>query len=41
MSSENRAAHALGRAYPGGMSACVAAMNAKAKALGMTYKLVL
>lgn len=36
MSSENRAAHALGRTYPGGISACVAAMNAKAKALGMT-----
>lgn len=36
MSSENRAAHALGRSYPGGMSAFVKAMNAKAKALGMT-----
>jgi serine-type D-Ala-D-Ala endopeptidase (penicillin-binding protein 7) len=35
MSSENRAAHALARNYPGGLSACVAAMNAKAKALGM------
>jgi D-alanyl-D-alanine endopeptidase (penicillin-binding protein 7) len=35
MASENRAAHALGRTYPGGISACVAAMNAKAKALGM------
>jgi len=35
MSSENRAAHALGRNYPGGLSACVAAMNAKARALGM------
>ena len=35
MSSENRAAHALGRAHPGGMGAFVAAMNAKAKALGM------
>jgi D-alanyl-D-alanine endopeptidase (penicillin-binding protein 7) len=35
MSSENRAAHALGRTYPGGMSAFVALMNAKAKALGM------
>jgi D-alanyl-D-alanine endopeptidase (penicillin-binding protein 7) len=35
MSSENRAAHALGRNYPGGLSACVAAMNAKAQALGM------
>jgi len=28
MSSENRAAHALGRNYPGGLVACVAAMNA-------------
>src|ERR1700730_1699713 len=36
MSSENRAAHALGNNYPGGMPALVAAMNAKAKALGMT-----
>lgn len=36
MSSENRAAHALGRTYPGGVAACVAAMNAKAKSLGMT-----
>ncbi|MEO7151449.1 MAG: D-alanyl-D-alanine endopeptidase [Burkholderiaceae bacterium] len=35
MSSENRAAHALGRYYPGGIDAFVAAMNAKAKALGM------
>jgi D-alanyl-D-alanine endopeptidase (penicillin-binding protein 7) len=35
MSSENRAAHALGRAYPGGLPALVQAMNAKAKALGM------
>jgi D-alanyl-D-alanine endopeptidase (penicillin-binding protein 7) len=35
MSSENRAAHALCRAYPGGMQACVRAMNRKAKALGM------
>lgn len=33
--SENRAAHALGRTYPGGRAACVVAMNAKAKALGM------
>lgn len=33
--SENRAAHALGRTYPGGASACVRAMNAKAAALGM------
>ncbi|AIY40686.1 Murein-DD-endopeptidase [Collimonas arenae] len=36
MSSENRAASALGRNYPGGLPAFVAAMNAKAKALGMT-----
>lgn len=36
MSSENRAASALGRNYPGGEAAFVAAMNAKAKALGMT-----
>lgn len=35
MSSENRAAHALGRTYPGGLPAFVKAMNAKAKALGM------
>jgi serine-type D-Ala-D-Ala endopeptidase (penicillin-binding protein 7) len=36
MSSENRAAHALGNNYPGGMTAMVAAMNAKAASLGMT-----
>ena len=36
MSSENRAAHALGRTYPGGVPAFVAAMNARAHALGMT-----
>jgi len=35
MSSENRAASALGRNYPGGVQAFVAAMNAKAKELGM------
>ncbi len=35
MSSENRAAHALGRNYPGGLPAFVAAMNQKARALGM------
>ena len=35
MSSEHRATHALGRTYPGGMSAFVAAMNAKAQSLGM------
>jgi D-alanyl-D-alanine endopeptidase (penicillin-binding protein 7) len=36
MSSENRAAHALGRTFPGGMAAFVAHMNAKARLLGMT-----
>lgn len=36
MSSENRAAHALGRNYPGGIPAFVAAMNRKAQELGMT-----
>ena len=35
MSSENRAANALGRHYPGGLSAFVAAMNRKASTLGM------
>ena len=35
MSSENRAASALGRHYPGGINAFVAAMNAKARELGM------
>ena len=35
MSSENRAAAALGRNYPGGSAAFVADMNAKAKKLGM------
>jgi D-alanyl-D-alanine endopeptidase (penicillin-binding protein 7) len=35
MSSENRAAHAVARAYPGGLPACIRAMNAKARALGM------
>jgi len=35
MSSENRAANALGRHYPGGLSAFVSAMNAKAQQLGM------
>ena len=37
MSSENRAAHALGNNYPGGMPAMVAAMNAKAATLGMVH----
>jgi D-alanyl-D-alanine endopeptidase (penicillin-binding protein 7) len=36
MSSENRAAHALGVNYPGGVPALVKAMNAKAAALGMS-----
>ena len=36
MSSENRAAHALGRTYPGGLEVFVAQMNAKARLLGMT-----
>jgi len=36
MASENRAASALARHYPGGMPAFVAAMNAKAASLGMT-----
>lgn len=37
MSSENRAAHALGRNYPGGILAFVRAMNDKARALGMRH----
>lgn len=36
MSSENRAASALGRNYPGGVRAFVVAMNEKARELGMT-----
>jgi D-alanyl-D-alanine endopeptidase (penicillin-binding protein 7) len=35
MSSENRAAHALGRHYPGGLGAFVDAMNVRAASLGM------
>jgi D-alanyl-D-alanine endopeptidase (penicillin-binding protein 7) len=35
MSSENRAAHALGRTFPGGEKAFVAEMNLRAKTLGM------
>ncbi len=35
MSSENRAAHALGRTYPGGISRFVSQMNARAMMLGM------
>ncbi len=36
MASENRAASSLARHYPGGNEAFVAAMNAKAKMLGLT-----
>jgi D-alanyl-D-alanine endopeptidase (penicillin-binding protein 7) len=36
MSSENRAAHALGRSHPGGLPVFVALMNAKARSLGMS-----
>jgi len=35
MASENRAAHALGRTFPGGMERFVGLMNARAVALGM------
>lgn len=35
MSSENRAAHALARSYPGGLPVFVGLMNAKAKKIGM------
>lgn len=35
MSSENRAAYALARNYPGGVVECVRAMNKKARELGM------
>ena len=35
MASENRAAHALGRTYTGGQDVFVAAMNAKARSLGL------
>jgi D-alanyl-D-alanine endopeptidase (penicillin-binding protein 7) len=35
MSSENRAASALGRNFPGGRAKFIAVMNAKARALGM------
>jgi D-alanyl-D-alanine endopeptidase (penicillin-binding protein 7) len=37
MSSENRAAAALSRDYPGGRPAFIAAMNARAQALGMSH----
>ena len=36
MASENRAAHALGRTYPGGLQIFVGLMNLKAKDIGMT-----
>lgn len=36
MASENRAAHALGRTYPGGLQHFVQLMNNKARLLGMT-----
>ncbi len=39
IASENRAAHALGRSYPGGIEAFVAAMNRKARLLGMNKTL--
>jgi len=35
--SDNRAAAALGRTYPGGLDAMVQAMNAKARQLGMAH----
>jgi D-alanyl-D-alanine endopeptidase (penicillin-binding protein 7) len=37
MASENRAASSLARHYPGGTSALVAAMNAKAKLIGLEH----
>lgn len=37
MASENRAANALGRNWPGGLPAFVQAMNAKARELGMFH----
>jgi D-alanyl-D-alanine endopeptidase (penicillin-binding protein 7) len=36
MSSENRAAHALGRSFPGGLDNFVKRMNVRAQALGMS-----
>ena len=36
MSSENRAAHALGRTFPGGLDNFVSRMNSKAQTLGMS-----
>lgn len=41
MSSENRAAAALARTYPGGKAAFVAAMNRKARSLGMVHTIFL
>jgi D-alanyl-D-alanine endopeptidase (penicillin-binding protein 7) len=35
MASDNRCARALGRTFPGGLDACIAAMNAKAQSLGL------
>jgi len=37
MASENRAAAALGRSYPGGLGGCREAMNEKARELGMAH----
>src|SRR5690606_35037647 len=37
MSSENRAAHALGRTFPGGLAEFVRRMNAKAQAVGAVH----
>jgi D-alanyl-D-alanine carboxypeptidase len=38
MASENRAAYAIGAAYPGGMPALIEAMNRKARELGMRIR---
>lgn len=35
MASDNRCARALGRTFPGGLDACISAMNAKAQSLGL------
>jgi D-alanyl-D-alanine endopeptidase (penicillin-binding protein 7) len=35
MASDNRCARALGRNFPGGLDACISAMNAKAQLLGL------
>ena len=35
MASDNRCARALGRNFPGGLDACISAMNAKAQSLGL------